>query len=62
MITIMARLMTMNDKDWLDKVALAASVYSDLPNSNEEEIDKFLEFLFHVYGYSELLKIRKQNK
>lgn len=52
----------MNDRDWLDKVALAASVYSDLPDSNEEEIDKFLEFLFHVYGYSELLKIRKQNK
>ena len=51
----------MNDRDWLDKVALAASVYCDLPDTNEEEIDKFLEFLFHVYGYSELLKIRKQN-
>ena len=52
----------MNDRDWLDKVALAAAVYSELPDSNEAEIDKFLEFLFHAYGYSELLKIRKQNQ
>lgn len=52
----------MNDRDWLDKVATAAAVYSDMPDSNEEEIDKFLEFLFRAYGYSELLKIRKQNK
>lgn len=63
MIMIMARsLKTMNDRDWLDKVALAAAVYSELPDSNEAEIDKFLEFLFLAYGYSELLKIRKQNK
>lgn len=54
--------MTMNDKDWLDKVALAASVYCEMPDTNEEEIDKFIEFLFHAYGYNELLKIRKQNR
>ncbi len=49
----------MNDKDWLDKVALAASVYCELPNSNEEEIDKFIEFLFKAYGYELLLKTPK---
>lgn len=52
----------MNDKDWLDKVALAAAVYSEMPDTNEVEIDKFLEFLFNVYGYNELLKIRKSNQ
>ena len=48
----------MNDRDWLDKVALAASVYCELPNVNEDEIDKFIEYLFKVYGYTELLKMR----
>lgn len=46
----------MNDRDWLDKVALAASVYCELPNTNEEEIDKFIEFLYRAYGYELLLK------
>jgi len=48
----------MNDRDWLDKVALAASVYCESPDVNEEEIDKFIEYLFKVYGYRELLKLR----
>ncbi len=39
----------MNDRDWLDKVALAASVYCELPESNEAEIDKFIEFLYYAY-------------
>ena len=46
----------MNDKDWLDKVALAAEVYCEMPNANEEQIDKFIEFLFKAYGYELLLK------
>lgn len=46
----------MNDREWLDKVALAASVYCDMPNTDEEEIDKFIEFLFKAYGYELLLK------
>jgi len=50
----------MNDRDWLDKVALAAAVYSEMPNSNEEEIDKFIEFLFHAYGYDQLLRIKER--
>jgi len=48
----------MNDRDWLDKVALAASVYCELPDVNEDEIDKFIEYLFKVYGYTELLKMK----
>lgn len=49
----------MNERDWLDKVALAASVYCELPTTNEAEIDKFIEFLFRVYGYDKLLEIKK---
>lgn len=48
----------MNDRDWLDKVALAASVYCENPNTNEEEIDRFIEFLFKVYGYDMMLKFK----
>lgn len=48
----------MNDKDWLDKVALAASVYCEKDDVNEDEIDRFIEFLFKVYGYSRLLKLK----
>lgn len=47
-----------SDKDWLDKVALAAAVYCERPDSNEEEIDKFIEYLFKVYGYEQLLKMK----
>lgn len=52
----------MNDRDWLDKVALAASVYCENPDANEDEIDRFLEFLFKVYGYNRLIKLRKGNE
>jgi len=41
----------MGDKDWLNKVALAASVYCELPDTNEAEIDRFIEFLYKAYGY-----------
>ena len=43
----------MNDKDWLDKVTLAATVYNDQrmhTNFQEEEILKFIEYLHNVYG------------
>lgn len=46
----------MGDKDWLDKVALAASVYCELPNTNEAEIDRFIEFLYKAYGYVQSLE------
>lgn len=49
----------MSDKEWLDKVALAASVYCELPDTSEEEIDRFIEFLFRAYGYELLLKDKK---
>jgi len=41
----------MNDKQWLEKVELAAAVYCIDDDVNKEEIDKFVEFLFGVYGY-----------
>jgi len=50
------RIHNMGDKDWLDKVALAASVYCELPNTNEAEIDRFIEFLYKAYGYVQSLE------
>ena len=50
------RIPQMNDRDWLDKVALAAAVYCENPQVNEEEVDKFIEFLFKAYGYDLLLR------
>jgi hypothetical protein len=46
----------MSDKIWLDKVALAASVYCELPDTNEAEIDRFIEFLYKAYGYVQSLE------
>lgn len=47
------------EKDWLDKVALAASVYCESPTANEAEIDKFIEFLYYAYGYDKLEKKKR---
>ncbi len=52
----------MLDKDWLDKVATAASVYCERPDVDEKEIDRFLEFLFRAYGYVDFLKKKKDDK
>jgi hypothetical protein len=41
------------DKDWLDKVVTAATIYNDQrmhTNFQEEEILKFLVYLHQVYG------------
>lgn len=46
----------MSDKEWLDRVALAASVYCERDDVDEDEIDRFIEFLFRVYGYQRYLK------
>ena len=48
----------MNDKHWIDKVATAADVYCENPDVNEKEIDRFIEFLFKVYGYDRFVKIK----
>ena len=43
----------MKDKDWLDKVLLAANVYKkDIAQygSHKQEIDKFVEWLYKQYG------------
>ena len=43
----------MKDKDWLDKVLLAADVYKkDVVQygSHRQEIDKFVEWLYKQYG------------
>lgn len=48
----------MNDRDWLDKVATAADVFCENPTVNENEIDRFIEFLFKVYGYDRFIKMK----
>jgi hypothetical protein len=43
----------MNDKEWLDKVALGCTVYNDNrlhTNFQEEETLKFVEWLHQQYG------------
>ena len=50
----------MNEKDWLDKVAIAASVHCENPKVDEAQIDMFIEFLYKVYGYEYFSNIRKQ--
>lgn len=52
------RILRMNDRDWLSKVAIAADVYCENPSVNEEEIDRFIEFLFRVYGYDRFIKMK----
>ena len=52
----MVRRLSMSDKTWLDKFALAASVYCELPDTNEAEIDRFIEFLYKAYGYVQSLE------
>jgi hypothetical protein len=49
------------EKDWLEKVAIAANVYVKQKGVDEDQIDGFITFLFKVYGYSELLNKRKQH-
>ena len=42
-----------SDKDWLDKVLLAADVYKkDIAQygSHKQEIDRFVEWLYKQYG------------
>lgn len=43
----------MNDKEWLDKVVLASTVYNNQrlhTNFQEDEILKFVEWLHQQYG------------
>jgi len=42
-----------NDKEWLDKVVLGATVYNDTrlhTNFQEDEVLKFVEWLHKQYG------------
>lgn len=51
------------EKDWLEKVAIAANVYVKQKGVDEDQIDGFITFLFKVYGYSELLnKLETERK
>ena len=43
----------MNDRDWLEKVKLAAKVYNDQrlhKDFQADEIEKFIEWLYRQYG------------
>ena len=46
--------MKMNDKEWLDKVTLAARVYNENRMHRDfqaDEVNKFVDFLHNTYGY-----------
>ena len=45
--------------DWFERVAIAANTYTEIKGVDENQIDAFIEYLFRVYGYDELLKLRK---
>ena len=45
----------MNDKQWLDKIALAATVYNDTRPHRDfqaDEVLKFVEWVHTQYGYA----------
>lgn len=46
----------MSDRDWLEKLAIAAKTYSIQFPEQEHFVDDFLFFVFKNYGYVELLK------
>ena len=48
------------DRDWLERLAIAAKAYSVEYPEREQHIDDFLLFVFKNYGYTELLKRFKQ--
>jgi hypothetical protein len=44
----------MNDKEWLDRVQQAATVYNEdrlHTDFQEDEVLKFVEYLYKTYGY-----------
>lgn len=47
------------EKDWLERVAIAANAYCNIEGVDEDQIDGFITYLFKVYGYSELLKMKQ---
>lgn len=50
------------EKDWLERVAIAANVYCNIEGVDEDQIDGFITFLFNTHGYSDLLKKRKAER
>lgn len=47
------------EKDWLERVAIAANAYCNIEGIDEDQIDGFVTYLFKVYGYGELLKMKQ---
>ena len=44
----------MNDREWLNRVVLAAQVYNETRHCKdfqEDEVNKFVDFLHTTYGY-----------
>lgn len=40
----------MNDKEWLGKVYLAATQYEASDKTDQESIDRFIKWLYMIYG------------
>jgi hypothetical protein len=52
----------MNDKEWLDKVSHASTVYNESRihrDFQEEEVLKFVEWLHKQYGYTYIKPVAK---
>ena len=52
----MTMVIQMNDRFFLDRLAVAAKAYSNQQPQNENVIDDFLLFVFKNYGYTDYLK------
>ena len=42
--------MPMNDKEWLDRVNLAAKHYEEANKASKEAIESFVKWIYSLYG------------
>lgn len=42
----------MTEREWLNRVAIAADVYTSFKGVDEDQIDGFVTYLYKLYGYT----------